>query len=94
MTISLQKIAFRSRQKTSKTTLTKQPSTAFSFSRSPRMHALSVPRADDRPTAAAAAAAAKVFFRPLAGNEHPPGMPPPSLPFLLYQTQHPNPNLS
>jgi hypothetical protein len=32
--------------------------------------------------------------RALPGDEHVPGMPAPSLPFLLLETKHPNPNLN
>ena len=37
---------------------------------------------------------AKVFIVPFAGDEYPPGMPPPPcLPFLC-ETEHPNPDVS
>ena len=32
-----------------------------------------------------------VFAQPFAGDEHPPGMPAPSRPFLLCETEHPKP---
>ena len=36
----------------------------------------------------------RVFVGPFAGDEHPPGMPSPSLPSLLCETEHASPNLS
>ena len=32
-----------------------------------------------------------VFAKPFAGDEHPPGMPAPSLSLLLCETEHPKP---
>ena len=37
---------------------------------------------------------AEAFVGIFAGDEHPPGIPTPSLPFLLCETEHPNPNLN
>ena len=36
----------------------------------------------------------RVFVGLFADDEHPPGMPSPSLPFLLCETEHANPNLN
>lgn len=36
----------------------------------------------------------QVFVGPLSGTEHPPGMPAPSPPSLLCESEHLNPNLS
>ena len=36
----------------------------------------------------------EAFVGIFTGDEHPPGIPTPSLPFLLCETEHPNPNLN
>ena len=36
---------------------------------------------------------AEAFVGLFAGNEHPPGTPTPSLPFMLCEAEHRNPNL-
>ena len=78
-----------------------RPSAAFSFSlpHEPacrvRFSASPLSRAPTTGVAAAAAPTpgAEAFAGLVAGDKHPPGIPTPSLPFLLCEAEDPNPNL-
>jgi len=68
------------------------------FYRSTRVRSIFLSRDDDWATAGVAAAALRQVPQAsisgsFSSDEHPPGTRTPSPPFLLYETEHPNPSL-